>query len=169
MPGSKSCNAGCVCGRHRAQTADVREKISKARMGHNHSQATKAKMSASKAGIVTHAWTTESLARLSKSHETHGLSKHAHYMRWYNMMSRCYDPKNAAYENYGGRGIKVCQEWQDVSRFISYLVSELGPVPAGCSMDRTDNEDDYRPGNLQWASHFDQVANRRPSNQWRNA
>jgi hypothetical protein len=90
---------------------------------------------------------------------THGLTKHAHYSRWSVMLKRCENPQNAKYPRYGGRGIKVCDEWHDVRVFIAYLETELGHCPVGYSLDRIDNDGDYEPGNMRWASPSMQCAN----------
>ena len=89
----------------------------------------------------------------------HGLSRHEHFPRWRNMIQRCENPDNPKYPRYGGRGITVCDAWHDVRNFIDYLESELGPRPSGYSLDRIDNDGNYEPGNLRWASPSLQCAN----------
>jgi hypothetical protein len=81
------------------------------------------------------------------------------------MVDRCTKPTHAAYANYGGRGIKVCPEWLDVTVFLAYLDAELGPCPPGHSLDRVDNEGDYVPGNLRWATRSEQSRNQRKKRQ----
>jgi hypothetical protein len=75
------------------------------------------------------------------------------------MMRRCFDPKNHAYENYGGRGITVCERWKnDVSAFIA----DMGPRPSPKhSIDRKDNDGNYEPGNCRWATAREQRRNQR--------
>lgn len=90
---------------------------------------------------------------------THGLSKHEYFPRWHNMMQRCENPENPKYPRYGGRGIKICDEWHDVRNFIDYLETQLGPCPPGHSLDRINNDGNYEPGNLRWASPSTQCAN----------
>lgn len=106
------------------------------------------------------------LAALNRSghhpRSTHGLSNNAHYDRWCGMMSRCHNPASNEWDNYGGRGITVCDEWHDVTRFIEYLSNVLGPCPPGHSIDRIDNNSGYRPGNVRWADRSTQNKNRRP-------
>lgn len=90
-----------------------------------------------------------------------GRSKHPHYTRWYNMMVRCTRPEHPMYRLYGARGISVCEEWETPAEFYRYLDEELGPCPAGHSIDRIDNDGDYEPGNLRWATQLEQVRNSR--------
>lgn len=78
---------------------------------------------------------------------------------WLAMRNRCYNTEMPYYENYGGRGIKVCDSWLD--SFASFL-SDLGPKPSSNhSLDRIDSNDDYRPSNCRWADHVQQAQNRR--------
>jgi hypothetical protein len=91
-----------------------------------------------------------------------GRTRHQHYARWYNMMRRCTSPGHPEYLHYGGRGIIVCEEWRDPFNFYSYLDYVLGPCPKGHSLDRIDNDGNYEPGNIQWASFAKQFRNRRP-------
>lgn len=83
-----------------------------------------------------------------------------------NIMRRCYDSKNHHYPNYGARGISVYSPWHDRATFEVNLKSEIGPRPAGKSLDRVDNSKNYEPGNLRWATPAEQSANRRPSSEW---
>lgn len=76
---------------------------------------------------------------------------------WYNMMSRCYNPKNAAYRNYGGRGIKVCEEWHSYENFKR----DMKPMPKGKTLDRIDNDGNYCKENCRWATMKEQRANQR--------
>lgn len=95
----------------------------------------------------------------------HGSSKHPLYLVWLNMMHRCYQPRNKSYQNYGKRGIIVYDEWKSPSEFISYVSSKLGPKPSPKhELDRIDNDGNYEPGNIQWATKAEQSLNRR--NHW---
>ena len=89
---------------------------------------------------------------------SHGLYKSVHYSRWQNMVSRCNNPKSTAYMNYGGRGIKVCEAWMNVERFIEDLPEGYFD---GAEIDRIDNDGDYEPGNVRWSSPGDNCDNRR--------
>ena len=92
---------------------------------------------------------------------THGLSRHPLYGTWRKMLRRCENPAVKDYPTYGGRGITVCAEWRDVTAFITWIESNLGPRPIGMSIDRIDPDGNYEPGNVRWATSGEQVANRR--------
>ena len=84
---------------------------------------------------------------------------------WYNsyrcMMSRCYREKDASYKNYGGRGIKVCDEWHDITQFEKWVNSN--PYFDGATLDRINVDGNYEPDNCRWATMFEQDKNRRNS------
>jgi hypothetical protein len=86
------------------------------------------------------------------------------YTAWNNMRSRCGNPKNSKYHDYGGRGIKVCERW--LNSFENFL-SDIGPKPASIgrsiSLERADNDKGYEPGNVAWATVIKQANNRRSS------
>lgn len=75
------------------------------------------------------------------------------------MKQRCLDPNNPAWDEYGGRGIKIHAPWiDDFAAFIGYV----GPRPDGMSIDRYPNKDgNYEPGNVRWATDEQQIHNRR--------
>ncbi len=91
---------------------------------------------------------------------THGLSREPLYIIHQGMMRRCYSTDCKSYGRYGGRGIRVCTEWHDVQKFIAWVEVNLGPRPAGMSIDRINNDGDYEPGNVRWATAKEQAANR---------
>jgi hypothetical protein len=67
---------------------------------------------------------------------------------------------NPGWKDYGGRGISMCSEWSD--SFDSFL-AHVGPRPSDRhSLDRIDNDGNYEPGNVRWATRKEQQANRRP-------
>jgi hypothetical protein len=80
------------------------------------------------------------------------------YTAWLSMKSRCYNPKNASYKLYGGRGVTVCDEWR--GSFRAFL-EHLGPRPDGMSLDRIDSNGNYEPGNVRWADWRTQSRNKK--------
>lgn len=79
--------------------------------------------------------------------------------RWRHMIARCTDPAHKSWKDYGGRGITICVEWMD---FRTYY-ADTGDKPApGMSLDRIDNDGNYEPSNIRWATHSEQMKNRRP-------
>jgi len=81
---------------------------------------------------------------------------------WRGMIRRCEQPSARSYDHYGGRGITVCAEWHDYKAFETWILENLGPRPAGCTLDRIYNNGSYRPGNVRWATRAEQRATRRP-------
>jgi hypothetical protein len=87
------------------------------------------------------------------------------YNTYRSMLSRCFEPTNKKYADYGGRGITVCTEWLGESgteKFVSYILANLGKRPKGMTLHRIDNEGNYRPGNVKWADASEQATYRRP-------
>lgn len=87
----------------------------------------------------------------------HGKSKTKIYNLWRAMKDRCQNPKNAAYKNYGGRGIKVCESWNDFSNFYA----DMGEPGYGLTLDRIDNDGNYCKDNCQWTGRSEQSLNKR--------
>lgn len=74
------------------------------------------------------------------------------------MMQRCYLQTNHAFQSYGGRGIKVCDKWHKFEGFYA----DMGDPPfEGASLDRINNDGNYEPGNVRWATSLEQARNNR--------
>lgn len=90
---------------------------------------------------------------------THGMTGTAEHRAWQNMIDRCHNPNSTSWRNYGGRGITVCSAWR--SDFESF-VGDVGCRPSPRhSIDRIDNDGNYEPGNVRWATMRQQSRNRR--------
>jgi hypothetical protein len=112
----------------------------------------------------------EHRARLSEARKGRpGPVRHGHarkgqetpeYITWKSMLGRCREPRRKDWPRYGGRGITVCAQW--VESFAQFL-ADVGPRPApGYSIDRINNNGNYEPGNVRWATSSQQALNRRP-------
>jgi hypothetical protein len=104
----------------------------------------------------------ETRQRMRKSHLTHGGNGTPEYIAWKSMKARCFLPGVAQFKDYGGRGITVCAEWiADFASFLAHVGTRPGP---GFSLDRINNDGNYEPGNVRWATRLEQTHNRRPRN-----
>lgn len=80
------------------------------------------------------------------------------YQSWQHMRQRCLNPKARDYPYYGGRGIKICERWNEYANFLA----DMGECPAGLTIDRYPNNDgDYEPDNCRWATRKQQVEGKR--------
>lgn len=91
----------------------------------------------------------------------HGLYGTWLYFRWSHIVSRCHNPLNPRYQDYGGRGIHLFAAWREsVELFCSY-VSELEHFGQDRTLDRINNDRGYEPGNVRWATTTEQNRNTR--------
>ncbi len=88
---------------------------------------------------------------------THGLSSTATYQAWISAKNRCYNSAYKEFHRYGGRGIKMCARW--LNSFQAFL-DDMGIRPDGKTLERSESDGDYEPGNCVWATKEDQAQNR---------
>ncbi|MFF9595856.1 hypothetical protein [Methylobacterium fujisawaense] len=88
----------------------------------------------------------------------HGQHRSPTYLSWQGMIERCRNPNVPAYDDYGGRGIRVCDRWS--GSFETFL-ADMGERPAGTTLDRRDVNGHYEPSNCRWATPHVQATNRR--------
>ena len=90
--------------------------------------------------------------------KTHGMRYSSEYNIWTMMVKRCNNSNYHQFENYGGRGIAVCESWKEFENFYE----DMGPRPSDLhSINRIDNDGNYEPSNCNWATATDQARNKR--------
>lgn len=98
-------------------------------------------------------WQKTNPARL-----THGKTSTPTFKTWVAMRQRCNNPGNKHYKHYGGRGITICERWDEFENFLS----DMGERPVPLTIDRyPDKNGNYEPGNCRWATDVQQTRNRR--------
>ena len=98
------------------------------------------------------------VGKLAKARQTiHGLTHTPTYYTWTSMNRRCNCSKDHRYNDYGGRGIEVCDTWKES---ILNFVADMGYRPEGKQLDRIDNSGNYEPSNCQWVTPAENMNNR---------
>jgi hypothetical protein len=90
----------------------------------------------------------------------HGLSNSKTYSVYIQMIERCHNESHPSYNNYGARGIHVCQKWKE--SFLNFI-EDMGEAPDGLSIERINNNKGYFKSNCRWANWVDQCRNKRNS------
>lgn len=111
------------------------------------------------AGLTRSCWCLrrEAAVKTGKKTATHGQTDTPTWRSWKAMLDRCTYTTNISWKNYGGRGITVCDRWRSFANFLA----DMGPRPPGTTLDRRDNDGDYKKGNCRWATPREQRVNQR--------
>lgn len=102
-----------------------------------------------------------SLPGITNPNYKHGMSRTRMHNKWWGMIQRCYNSNIHNYKNYGDRGITVCYEWKDDFKvYYKHVISLPNAMEFGYSLDRIDNDGNYEPENMRWATIFQQASNK---------
>jgi hypothetical protein len=93
---------------------------------------------------------------MSLTKRKHGMSHSCEWNSYSSMISRCCNVRDPKYSYYGGRGIRICAEWR---KSFTAFYRDMGPRPAGTSLDRIDVNGNYEPSNCRWARPIQQARN----------
>jgi hypothetical protein len=100
------------------------------------------------------------VSRMIEMSTKHGLKKHSLYIAWINMRERCRRKNLSQYKDYGGRGIKICDEWRnDFMAFYNWSIAN--GWKKGLTIDRIDNNGHYDPSNCRFVDRITQCRNQR--------
>jgi hypothetical protein len=101
----------------------------------------------------------EVVSKIASERISHGMSKTPEYNRWNKMKSRCHNPKDQKYKDYGGRGITICERW---AWSFENFYTDMGPLKrVNDSIERLDVDGNYEPSNCVWATPIEQARNKR--------
>jgi hypothetical protein len=135
----------CICGKHRWVMADNLKKGSSTNCGclkPRHSEAQQRHYS-----------------KFSKATLTHGMTGQRLYRVWRSMKARCDNPNDSAYENYGARGIEVCDQWQEFEPFRDWSLAN--DYNAKMTIERNNVNGNYEPSNCRYIPLGEQTRNTR--------
>lgn len=96
---------------------------------------------------------------LKARNTTHGRARTREYASWSMAKNRCHNPTAARWDDYGGRGIEMCEQWR---HSFQAFYDDMGQRPLKTSLDRIDNGGHYEPSNCQWSTTKEQNQNKRP-------